>query len=139
MKKLIVVAIIGAALAVVFGSGLLSVSDVEGWFRHIFYRGRGGVANALQGEKLGNLEEANKCRENLRLLESAKRKVASEKGIAVGVVTWPEVLKAAGLREKPVCPSGGEYRLNELGRMVTCTISGNETVDTADDHIIHNY
>jgi hypothetical protein len=93
----------------------------------------------LTQRELGNVEHAKICRANLRLLESGKRKAASEKGIAIGSMTWKDVLDAVGLREMPKCPDGGEYHLNDLQRVVSCTIGGNGTLDKEDDHTIYNY
>jgi len=74
--------------------------------------------------------------ENLRMIESAKRKVAQDRGQAIGDVSWSEVLKEMNLREMPRCPDGGEYSLSQLGSLPRCTIGGNATRRVEDDHMI---
>jgi hypothetical protein len=82
---------------------------------------------------------ASKCRENLRMIESAKRAVAEREGKSVGEVSWSAVLKEMNLTDPPKCPSGGEYTLGNIGETPRCSIGANDTIDKADDHILVNF
>jgi len=134
-----IVAIIVAAVA--FATGLLDWKKVQ-------WRAERAV-NAVQSEfdRAGskpvrpahNRAAAQKCRENLALIEGAKRRVADEKRIpGGGGVSWEEIgaeLKKRGIKSIPRCPSGGTYTLMPTGMNVKCSVGANNTPSREDDHI----
>ncbi len=139
MKKIIILGVIGAVVIGVFASGIISWESVGPRLRYLFFRGQAETKQAFATSDLKNVENAKICRQNLNVIESAKRKVAQNRGQAVGDVSWSEVLREMDLRKAPKCPDGGEYDLNQLGSLPRCTISGNGTRRVEDDHIIRYY
>lgn len=95
-------------------------------------------AMSVDTAKLHDPRAAAQCRENIKRIESAKRRVAQERGIAVGEVPFDAVVQQMG-GALPKCPSGGNYQINPLGTMVRCTIGANGTKDPNDDHLITNW
>lgn len=89
-------------------------------------------------EPVATTQAVSVCRQNLRRLESAKRAVATRKGLSTGTVSWDDVLKEMG-GKRPVCPSGGEYTLGSLEYLPRCSIGAGGTPDTKDDHAIASY
>jgi hypothetical protein len=81
---------------------------------------------------------AEQCRRNLRRIEGAKRVVAQRRGNSVGSISYDEIKSELG-REKLVCPKGGRYSINTMEMLPTCSISGQQTSDRADDHILDNF
>jgi hypothetical protein len=73
------------------------------------------------------------------LIETAKRKVAQDKSMAIGRLTWDDIRKEFPKGQIPRCPEGGVYSLGNLGQMPTCTIGSNGTGRPEDDHIVINY
>ena len=136
MKKFVILGVIAAVVIVVFATGIISWEDVGPQVRNLFFRGKSEAKQAFATSDLKNVENAKICRQNLRVIESAKRKVAQDRGQAVGDVSWSEGLREMNVREKPKCPDGGEYHLGQLGMLPRCTISGNGTRRQEDDHII---
>ena len=136
MKKILVLAVLGAVVIVIFASGIISWESVGPRLRYLFFRGGAEAKQAFATSDLKNVENAKICRQNLRMIESAKRKVAQDRGQAIGDVSWSEVLKEMNLREMPRCPDGGEYSLSQLGSLPRCTIGGNATRRVEDDHMI---
>jgi hypothetical protein len=136
MKKFVVLAILAGAVIVIFALGILSWDTVGPRLRYLFFRGQSEARQAFATSDLKNVEHAKICRENLRMIESAKRRVAQDRGQAIGDVSWGEVLKAMNRTEIPKCPDGGEYILGPLGSLPRCTIGGNGTIRVEDDHII---
>ncbi len=136
MKKILVLAVLGAVVIVIFASGIISWESVGPRLRYLFFRGGAEAKQAFATSDLKNVENAKICRQNLRMIESAKRKVAQDRGQAVGDVSWSEVLEEMNLREMPKCPDGGEYSLGQLGSLPRCTIGVNGTRRVEDDHMI---
>ncbi|GAB4317102.1 MAG: hypothetical protein Kow0059_09990 [Candidatus Sumerlaeia bacterium] len=137
MKKVITIIVV---LGVIVGIGALFYTGVLDWdqirnrSRGAVYQAEGVISRSLEGPK-GDPKAAAICRENLKRIESAKRQVAAEKSIVVGAVSRDDVARKLG-GQLPVCPSGGTYSINELGRMPTCSIGSAGTPDKSDDHAI---
>lgn len=88
----------------------------------------------------GNLEEARQCRVVIRRIESAKRAVAKDMGLAYGAeVPVQKICTQMGLQELPKCPAGGRYRVMPVGKVVRCSIGVNRTDDLNDDHIVKDF
>ena len=136
MKKIIILGVIGAVVIVVFATGIISWESVGPRLRHLFFRSRSEAKQAFATSDLKNVGNAKTCRQTLNVIESAKRKVAQNRGQAVGDVSWSEVLEEMNLREMPKCPDGGEYSLGQLASLPRCTILGNGTRRVEDDHMI---
>lgn len=84
-----------------------------------------------------DIEKAKQCRDMLERITRAKRAAEEKKGITGVNVTWEEVLPFLNMKEIPRCPSGGQYSLNPMVQVPSCSIGNNRTaLDTADDHII---
>lgn len=92
---------------------------------------------APRGSTGNSRRDAEICRTNLQRIESAKRSAARARGNELGSVTWEEVLPYLG-NERPRCPAGGTYTLGNLQMNARCSVGGNGTVDTADDHALAN-
>ena len=135
-KGIIIFIIIVGVVVGLFASGIVDFESVWGQVRRVFY----GSQQVLSGPKPGNVQNAAICRENLRQIESGKRRVADEKGWTHGArVTWDDVCRVQGWKEPPKCPDGGVYALNPIGNLPYCSISDNKTLDNDDDHTIRNY
>jgi len=65
------------------------------------------------------------CQNNLRQLNSAKQQWAFEnRKNATDTPTDTELFGSSlYLTEKPLCPSGGTYSLNQVGSLVTCSVA----------------
>jgi len=81
---------------------------------------------------------AEKCRKNLRRIESAKNAAAEKRGLKSGIVPLDVVLKELGTTQLPACPSNGAYTLNPIGQPPTCSMGDNGTTSTLDDHVIQD-
>jgi hypothetical protein len=141
MKKILLVVVIGAVVVGgLFATGLLSPKRFWQWTRRFYYQGRSQVHKATDFtvQPVKDVKAAEICRNNLRRIESAKRKVAQQKGMAVGRLTWADLAGELG-KHPPKCPSGGEYILGDIGAMPKCTIGSNGTPRPEDDHIAVNW
>lgn len=136
MKKFLVLGGLAVVVIVIFASGIVSWESVGPRLRYLFFRGQSEAKQAFATSDLKNVEHAKTCRQNLRMIESAKRKIAEDRGQAIGDVSWGDVLKAMNMTQIPKCPDGGEYILGPLGTLPRCTIGGNGTRRVEDDHII---
>ena len=135
-KEIIVLALVIIAVVAVFAFGIVDFDTVWGKVRAIFYR----APAILQGPQPGDLKQASQCRDNIKAIESAKRKYAEDRGLTAGAqITWADVIKTAGWREAPKCPSGGTYNLGPVGSLPTCSIGDNNTLNTDDDHNVRHY
>ena len=65
------------------------------------------------------------CIENLSQIESAKQLWGLDSGKGNGALPDDTQL-AEYLKRQPLCPGGGTYEVNPLGRPATCTIPGHE-------------
>lgn len=65
----------------------------------------------------------NNCINNLRILDSSKEMWWLDTDAEIGDVPTIDDLNKY-LRSKPICPSGGDYSLNELGANPECSIDG---------------
>jgi len=142
MKQKIILAVIAVAVAGLFVGGILNGQQVAAWARRLFYQGRGTVARAteLKAPQLHDPQAAQICRDNLRRIENAKRRVAQDRGgMAVGRLTWDDIKAELPGHKIPVCPAGGQYSLGNLGSMPKCTIGASGTAMAEDDHIVINY
>jgi len=79
---------------------------------------------------------AEKCRENLHLIQSAKRAAAEKMGEKAATISLEDVLRELKTDKLPVCPTSGTYSINSLSQMPTCSIGDNGTTSTLDDHIL---
>lgn len=83
------------------------------------------------------IERAKQCRDNLERIQRAK--IAAQQRHPVGYqVTWKEVLQNMNMQQMPKCPDGGNYKLNPPLQVPTCSIGGNGTIPTEDDHAIYH-
>lgn len=99
-----------------------------------------GSANTVMTDHgPGAVERARQCCENLKRIESAKRRAAQLKSIPSGDVPLDAIYEQLGTDSLPKCPSGGGYKIGPVNTMVKCTIGSNGTVDTKDDHFIRYY
>lgn len=73
----------------------------------------------------------NACINNLRMIDAAKEQSAMANRLTDGQEADPasvaEYLRGNAI---PVCPSGGTYTLNPIGKLPTCSVPGH-TLDTA--------
>jgi prepilin-type N-terminal cleavage/methylation domain-containing protein len=68
----------------------------------------------------------NTCQENLSHIDGAKLQWALDRDLNFDEATpaWDDVVgSTAFLREKPFCPSGGEYVMNVVSEPPACTVS----------------
>lgn len=80
---------------------------------------------------------AQACRENLRRIETVKRKIAEGRSQTVGPVSQGDIL--AQLPARPVCPEGGTYTFGPLESLPKCSVSGRGNSDPADDHVLKSW
>ena len=73
--------------------------------------------------KARTISQQNACINNLRQIDAAKNEWALEKGKKDGDVPAKEDLKPY-LRKWPVCPQGGTYTINAVGKPPECSIPG---------------
>ncbi len=90
------------------------------------------------------LELAQRCRNNMRSIESAKRAIMGESGyVQAGTrVTYQDIASRLGVDASGlVCPQTGEaYRLGGLADEVSCSVGSNGTPTfQGDDHDIGNF
>lgn len=139
IRTLIIVFIIGI-IVLMFATGRFSWQDLSYQTRLMIYKGQSAARDATgQAQFKASHENAAICRENLMLIERAKRKVADETGMTTGQVTVQQVQSALG-GEIPICPSGGNYHINPLVQLPTCSIgAGSDALSKQDDHLIVNY
>lgn len=141
MKQKIILAAVVLVVVGLFVTGVLNWEKTTAWARRLFYQGRSTVSRAtdFSTPQLGDVDAARVCRDNLRRIESAKRKVAENKSMAVGRLTWDEIRGEFPGGKIPTCPSGGSYSIGNLGTMPTCTVSSGRTGRPEDDHVLINY
>jgi hypothetical protein len=141
MKQKIILIAMAAAVVALFAVGIVKWEQAAAWGRRLFYQGRSAAARAtdFSTPQLNNVPAAQQCRANLRLIESAKRKVAQDKSMAIGRLSWDDVKKELPGRQIPRCPMGGTYSIGNLGQMPTCSIASAGTGRDEDDHIVINY
>lgn len=134
--EIVIIIIIVAVVGALFAFKIIDYETLYGKVRGLFYR----APDLLKGPQPGNLQNAETCRNNLKMIESAKRRAAENLGLTTGGrLSWEQVCKAVGWKEPPKCPEGGTYTLNPIGNLPTCSISDHGTLDKSDDHIIFNY
>lgn len=70
--------------------------------------------------------QTNGCIENLRQIETAKQQWGAEKRKNNSdLPLWTDLIGSSNyIREIPLCPAGGTYTLNMLGKTASCTIAG---------------
>ena len=85
----------------------------------------------LQAKKIA---EAKVCISNLRQIQMAKQVWAVDTGVSRKRPSWSDLLPY--LVEKPVCPSGGKYKIGNIDALPTCSIGDDNTKSTDDDHIL---
>jgi prepilin-type N-terminal cleavage/methylation domain-containing protein len=82
-----------------------------------------GVLTALAAPsflKARSASKASVCLSNLRLIDGAKEMYEFETDAGEGdPCRWDNILPY--IRRQPVCPSGGEYVLGNLGALAVCT------------------
>lgn len=77
--------------------------------------------------KARSTSQSNACINNLRMLEAAKEQWALENKKAMGdTVMAPGVLKYLGMGRMPICPQGGRYTLNVIGKNARCSIPAHQ-------------
>jgi hypothetical protein len=149
MQNKIVIGAIIAVVIAVFAFGIIDPETAFGWARNIFYRAKAPMSQLGKGGSPGNVDHARTCRQTLDRIEAAKRKSAFDRGQSVGSVTWEDVIRAMNLAPGhsrltqqqindliPKCPDGGTYTLGTLQEVPRCSIGGNNSLSTDDDHVI---
>ena len=73
-----------------------------------------------------NKSEATSCQRNLIQIESAKERWAMDNNAPANSTPVMDELAVPGvyMRGTPECPAGGEYTVNDLNTMPTCSIGG---------------
>lgn len=141
LRKILLLGFIAAVVGAAVWLGFIDPRRVRAGARNAVNDLRhisGQVIESPRGPATSAMQAAGACRQNLRRLESAKRAIHSRGGFATGAVSWDAVL--AELRTgRPVCPSGGEYRLGTIEQLPTCTVGGNGTAEADDDHAIRRF
>lgn len=137
MKSKIIIIVVAIVVAGLFATGILSWKKWSAKARQGYYQAKGAISSDSSSK--GNPDSARICRENLKMIESAKRAVASKQGITVGEVSLSAVLQEMKATTLPKCPDGGEYTLGKLNEAPRCTKGGMGTTDPADDHILKNF
>ncbi len=138
MKTKIIIGVVIVVLAGLFYTGILDWRRWSGEARSKYYQGKSAIMDD-NAAPTNDPAAAEKCRENLRQIESAKRSVAQKEGKTIGEVSWAAVLKEMNLKDAPKCPSGGEYTLGRLGETPRCSKGAGGNSDPADDHILKNF
>ena len=140
--------IVAGVVTALFVTGVFNWDWTVGWVRHYVFRVKGVAQSLGKTSPPGDLNAARACRETLHRLQSAKRKVAFDRGQQAGPVTWDDVLRQlAGTPQgrltpaqiekfTPKCPNGGTYVLGNLEEVPRCSIGGQGTLTLDDDHII---
>jgi hypothetical protein len=89
-------------------------------------------SRALAAAAADSPEAKRACINNLRILDAAKEQAAMESrwnsghAIEAGGSDEEKVLDYIKGRAMPVCPAGGQYRLNPIGQNPVCTVDGHE-------------
>jgi len=122
-----------------FATGRFSAREAGDLSRRAYYQGKGAVQNLKEfSPSSGSYNDAARCRENLKMIELAKRKAAALKNQESGFVTVQEV-EAVLKGPVPACPSGGQYSINPLVQLPTCSIGSQDNLDANDDHILRHF
>lgn len=121
-------------VAWMFVSGRWDWNEAKVQSEALVFEGAGAIASMKGTSRKGDPAQAAACRENLRLLENAKRRVVAEKGEAGGPVTLQEL--AAVMGGLPTCPGGGRYEVGASLRLPSCSIGTNGTTEKRDDHVL---
>jgi|YNPBryBLVA2012_1023415.scaffolds.fasta_scaffold80337_1 prepilin-type N-terminal cleavage/methylation domain-containing protein len=81
------------------------------------------IPNWIRAQQRSHIQS---CMANLRQIEQAKERYAIEyRRPNDAPVAWSDLLPAY-LKQQPECPSGGEYDLNSVGEIPTCSVEGHE-------------
>lgn len=84
-----------------------------------------GLEEEKKREVRDTPEARNACINNLRMIDAAKEQWALEHNLADGAVADPngisQYIRGARL---PVCPAGGVYKINAIGRNPECSVPG---------------
>lgn len=140
MRKFLFLVIVCAGAGGVwwmFETGRLDKREAKQIGRQIYYKGRGAVEDLKPGAVVtGDPAKAARCRENLRVIEATKRRVASSRGQEVGLVSAAEVADALG-GAMPACPDGGAYTPGALVELSKCSVGSQNPLEKSDDHLIH--
>ena len=135
--KFAILAVVVLIVLAVLGTGILSNPKVRVRWHRLWGRVEQTVPGVSQitGD---TTQMAVKCRGNLNQILSAKRKYAADNNLNFGDrVSWDQLKKEFNWRTIPTCPAGGTYSINTIGKLPTCSIGANQTVDQVDDHIIN--
>jgi prepilin-type N-terminal cleavage/methylation domain-containing protein len=78
-----------------------------------------------------NVAQSRACANNLKQIESAKQVWGMEKGkTATDTPADSDLIgPTLFLRQKPICPGGGDYFYNNMGTAPTCTIDGHSLLN----------
>ena len=137
VKTIIILVVIVAVVAGLFATGILDFEVIYGKIRQIIF----GAPRALEtGSGPGDLGKARQCRDNLKMIESTKRRYADSKGLTAGAnVSWSDIKMTGKWKTLPKCPEGGSYTLGPVGSLPRCSIGDNDTLNTDDDHRLKSY
>jgi len=139
-KQKLIVAVCAAVVVGLFATGVLDWRRFLARCFRFFHRSRSELAAvADSSEPVKDIRAAQLCRENLMRIESAKRKIAHDRGGTFGRLTEKDILPELPRRKMPRCPAGGWYSINDIGMLPTCSVGFNGTSSREDDHIILNY
>lgn len=139
-KVLIVLAILGGAAygGWLFIKSKYSPEEIEDATGKVLGGAKGAIERGMQTLS-GTREaaaQAEQCRANLLAIQKAKQAAAARRNRTSGPIPVEQVLAEMGATEMPACPAGGNYLLNEIQQLPTCSIGDNGTPKKDDDHII---
>lgn len=132
-KTMVIIIVIAGVAGATYYMGYWSERDVSSAARKTEQR----IKN-IGKKQTGTVAGAQKCRDNLKSIENAKRAIAAKTGAVSGPVSLAAVRNHLG-GVMPKCPDGGAYTINALGMNCTCSVGTNRTPDKADDHSIFGY
>lgn len=139
----VVICVVGAA----FYLGIITPEEARRLGRKAYYEGKDmaneAMTTVVEGEPdfgpkgHGDYESAERCRRNLRRIETAKRSTPTASHVSIGSVPLSEVKDQLG-GSLPKCPLGGKYDIGYLVQNPTCSIGSAGMRDKKDDHVVHN-
>ncbi len=127
---------LGVVLLVIagFATGFLSKEEASQLGRRIYYGGLNIFWSFSSSPSTHSYSDAATCRENLKLIEMAKRRAAEKSDLTIGIISQDAIVKYLPGKVLPECPSGGFYSINPLVQMPSCSIGPQDNVDPKDNH-----
>jgi len=144
LPSLFLTGVVGGLLLI----DLLTYRQSIAWARYFFFKGRASIGQAAREPRPVDIRAAATCREQLRQIQAAKRKVAQQRGVAAGPISYDDLLRALARYPArrvaphtlhqyfPRCPAGGTYTIGNLEQAPRCSLAGQGTVRLDDDHVV---